>query len=63
MVKALDEISLSSLTHVESGKVREVYEVDDKVVLIATDRVSAFDVILPQGIPGRGITLTKLSEF
>jgi len=63
MVKALEKISLNSLTHVESGKVREVYEVDNKIVLIATDRVSAFDVILPQGIPERGITLTRLSEF
>ena len=46
-----------------SGKVREVFEADGKIVLVATDRVSAFDVILNQGIPGRGIVLTRLSEF
>jgi phosphoribosylaminoimidazole-succinocarboxamide synthase len=46
-----------------SGKVREVFEADGKVLLVATDRVSAFDVILNQGIPGRGVVLTRLSEF
>jgi phosphoribosylaminoimidazole-succinocarboxamide synthase len=46
-----------------SGKVREVFEADGKILLVATDRVSAFDVILNQGIPGRGIVLTRLSEF
>ena len=33
------------------GKVRDVYDVDDKLVMVATDRISAFDVILPKGIP------------
>ncbi len=46
-----------------SGKVREIFEADGKVLLVATDRVSAFDVILNQGIPGRGVVLTQLSEF
>jgi phosphoribosylaminoimidazole-succinocarboxamide synthase len=46
-----------------SGKVREIFEADGKVLLVATDRVSAFDVILNQGIPGRGVVLTRLSEF
>jgi phosphoribosylaminoimidazole-succinocarboxamide synthase len=46
-----------------SGKVREIFEADGKIVLVATDRVSAFDVILNQGIPGRGKVLTQLSEF
>jgi phosphoribosylaminoimidazole-succinocarboxamide synthase len=46
-----------------SGKVREVFEADGKILLVATDRVSAFDVILNQGIPGRGVVLTQLSEF
>jgi len=46
-----------------SGKVREVFEADGRLLLVATDRVSAFDVILNQGIPGRGVTLTRLSEF
>jgi len=46
-----------------SGKVREVFETDGKILLVATDRLSAFDVILSQGIPGRGKILTQLSEF
>jgi phosphoribosylaminoimidazole-succinocarboxamide synthase len=46
-----------------SGKVREVFEADGGLLLVATDRVSAFDVILNQGIPGRGAILTRLSEF
>jgi phosphoribosylaminoimidazole-succinocarboxamide synthase len=46
-----------------SGKVREVFEADGNLLLVATDRVSAFDVILNQGIPGRGKILTELSEF
>jgi phosphoribosylaminoimidazole-succinocarboxamide synthase len=46
-----------------SGKVREIFEADGRLLLVATDRVSAFDVILNQGIPGRGVVLTRLSEF
>jgi phosphoribosylaminoimidazole-succinocarboxamide synthase len=46
-----------------SGKVREVFEADGQILLVATDRVSAFDVILNQGVPGRGVILTQLSEF
>jgi len=46
-----------------SGKVREIFEADGQILLVATDRVSAFDVILKQGIAGRGKVLTQLSEF
>ncbi len=52
-----------ALTRRASGKVREIFETDRGLVLVSTDRVSAFDVILRQGIPGRGIILTELSEF
>ena len=46
------------------GKVREVYEVSDKaLVVVTTDRISAFDVILPSPVPGKGIVLNKLSSF
>jgi len=45
------------------GKVREIYELDNKLLLIATDRISAFDVILPNGIPNKGKVLTLMSEF
>ena len=45
------------------GKVRDVYAHGDHLLLIATDRISAFDVVLPDPIPGKGITLTQLSRF
>ncbi len=48
---------------IASGKVREIYDLEDSVLLVATDRISAFDVVLPGGIPGRGIILTQLSRF
>jgi phosphoribosylaminoimidazole-succinocarboxamide synthase len=44
-----------------SGKVRELFDVGDALLIVATDRLSAFDVILPDGIPGKGILLTQLS--
>lgn len=45
------------------GKVRDVHRVDDALLIVATDRISAFDCILPNGIPGKGRVLTQLSLF
>lgn len=45
------------------GKVRDVYDLDDSLLIVATDRVSAFDVIMPTPIPDKGIVLTQLSLF
>jgi phosphoribosylaminoimidazole-succinocarboxamide synthase len=45
------------------GKVRDIYDLGDKLLLIATDRISAFDVVLPDGIPGKGKVLTGISLF
>jgi len=45
------------------GKVRDVYEIDDRLLIVATDRVSAFDVIMPNPIPHKGEVLTKISAF
>ncbi|MBI4328824.1 MAG: phosphoribosylaminoimidazolesuccinocarboxamide synthase [Chloroflexi bacterium] len=45
------------------GKVRDTYDLGDALLMVATDRVSAFDVVLPTGIPGRGIVLAELSAF
>ena len=45
------------------GKVRDIYEVGNYLLLVSTDRISAFDVIMNQGIPYKGIVLTKISEF
>ncbi|MFH1424657.1 MAG: phosphoribosylaminoimidazolesuccinocarboxamide synthase [archaeon] len=49
--------------HVNSGKVREMYDLGDNYLMVATDRISAFDHILPNGIPYKGVVLTKLSVF
>jgi phosphoribosylaminoimidazole-succinocarboxamide synthase len=45
------------------GKVRDIYDFGDRLLLVATDRISAFDVVLPTGIPGKGEVLTTLSAF
>src|SRR5687767_11175190 len=45
------------------GKVRDVYDLGDRLLVVATDRLSAFDVVLPTGIPGKGAVLTQLSLF
>lgn len=45
------------------GKVRDIYDFGDRLLLVATDRISAFDVVLPTGIPGKGRVLTALSAF
>jgi phosphoribosylaminoimidazole-succinocarboxamide synthase len=46
---------------IASGKVREIFDMGDALLLVASDRLSAFDVILPEGIPGKGIILTQMS--
>jgi len=48
---------------IASGKVREIFDLGDALLLVASDRLSAFDVILPDGIPGKGIVLTQLSNW
>src|SRR5262249_10824126 len=45
------------------GKVRDIYSVGDKLLIVATDRISAFDVVLPSAIPHKGAVLTALSLF
>jgi phosphoribosylaminoimidazole-succinocarboxamide synthase len=61
---ALFESHLHSLELVARGKVRDIYRLDAKRLLIlATDRISAFDVVLPDPIPGKGIVLTAISNF
>jgi phosphoribosylaminoimidazole-succinocarboxamide synthase len=56
------ETSLGSLP-ARRGKVRDIYDLGERLLLIATDRISAFDWVLPTPIPGKGITLTQLSRF
>ena len=56
-------IDAPGVTKVRSGKVREVFDLGDQYLIVATDRVSAFDCILPNGIPDKGKVLTQLSIF
>ena len=63
-MSALHESNLSSLPLLHRGKVRDLYAVDEQHLLIVqTDRLSAFDVILPNPVPGKGQVLTTLSNF
>jgi phosphoribosylaminoimidazole-succinocarboxamide synthase len=57
------ETSLPALKPFKQGKVRDVYDLGDRLLIVATDRLSAFDVVLPTGIPGKGIVLTQMSLF
>ncbi len=62
--KVLYQSRLNSLKLLGRGKVRDIYEIDDRRLLIVTcDRLSAFDVVLPDPIPGKGQVLTRLSSF
>ncbi|HVR83318.1 MAG TPA: phosphoribosylaminoimidazolesuccinocarboxamide synthase [Planctomycetota bacterium] len=57
------ETNLSGAKLLSRGKVRDIYEVDGKILLVATDRLSAFDVVLPTPIPNKGKVLTQMSAF
>lgn len=61
MAQALLETNLEGFLLHRRGKVRDVYEVDENLLIVATDRISAFDVIMPTGIPDKGKVLTQLS--
>jgi phosphoribosylaminoimidazole-succinocarboxamide synthase len=61
--KPLLATELSDVDLIHRGKVRDVYQVGDELLLVATDRVSAFDVVLPGGVPSKGTVLTQLSCF
>jgi phosphoribosylaminoimidazole-succinocarboxamide synthase len=63
MEKPLLETNIAEFPLFSKGKVRDVYDLGDKLLMVATDRISAFDVILPNGIPGKGRVLTQMSLF
>ena len=64
MNQPLLQTSLTSLKRIHQGKVRDIYAIDDKtMLLISTDRLSAFDVILPTGIANKGAMLTQMANF
>lgn len=60
---ALYQTDLKGLKLVNRGKVRDIYDLGEHLLIVATDRISAFDVIMPNPIPGKGEILTRLSEF
>ena len=57
------QVDLSGFRKLKSGKVREIFDLGDRLLFVATDRISAFDVIMPNGIPRKGEVLTQLSYF
>ena len=64
MTAALHTSSLTSLPLIARGKVRENYAVgEDRILMVASDRISAFDVIMGEPIPGKGALLTKMALF
>lgn len=63
MEKAYSEILIPELILYKKGKVRDIYEVEDKLLIVASDRISAFDYVLPSLIPNKGKVLTQLSIF
>jgi phosphoribosylaminoimidazole-succinocarboxamide synthase len=62
-LRVITHTELSGLERYAQGKVRDVYRVDNRLLIVATDRISAFDYILPTGIPDKGRVLTQLSIF
>lgn len=61
--QALTDLNLPEFPHVRTGKVREVFDLDDAFLFVATDRISSFDCVLPTGIPDKGKILSQLSAW
>src|SRR5580698_4362496 len=57
------ELELPGVKKVKSGKVREIFDLGQHLLFVATDRISAFDCVMPNGIPRKGEVLTQLSYF
>ena len=62
-MKVISETHFAGVTPSARGKVRDIYDLGDRLLIVATDRLSAFDVILPTPIPDKGRVLTQLSLF
>jgi len=63
MSQALTKIEIPGAPKPRSGKVREIFELDDQLLFVASDRISAFDCVMPNGIPQKGEVLTQISKF
>jgi phosphoribosylaminoimidazole-succinocarboxamide synthase len=63
MNSAVSETNLEKLNLLQRGKVRDIYDLGDSLLMVATDRISAFDVIMPEPVPGKGKILNQISLF
>ena len=64
MPKALHTTHIKSLPLLHKGKVRDIYDIDDDhMLIVTTDRISAFDVVMPTAIPGKGLVLNQVTRF
>ena len=57
------QLDLPGVSKVRSGKVREMFDLGDRLLMVASDRISAYDVVMPNGIPLKGEVLTMFSHF
>src|SRR6202162_6225720 len=62
-MRVVRETNFAGISPAARGKVRDIYDLGDKLLIVASDRLSAFDVVLPTGIPDKGRALTQLSIF
>lgn len=60
---SVTDVTLAAYPLERRGKVRDIFAIDDHLLIVATDRLSAFDVVLPTPIPGKGMLLTAISDF
>src|SRR5271157_6028669 len=63
MTDTILQLDLPGIRKIKSGKVREIFDLGDRLLFVATDRISAFDCVMPNGIPLKGEVLTQLSYF
>ncbi len=63
MTQTILQTNIENAPEPKRGKVRDIYDLGDKLLIVATDRISAFDVVMTSGIPYKGIILTKISGF
>ena len=63
MTEAILSTDLQDIPFFKRGKVRDIYKIGDDLLIVASDRISAFDVVMPNGIPDKGKILTSLSNF
>lgn len=63
MKKSIQKTDFAKLNFISRGKVRDIYSIKNHLLIVATDRISAFDVIMPNPIPGKGIILNRMSAF